>query len=119
MSTTRGYPASSRSSTMQVVLAPVASFVTVRTVPKGRVGLAQRPGGASAYQVAWPCSESVAGRVVVVVTGGVVVVVTGVEACSTVAASGWFDAKLEGALGGVDGTGAVVGVVVVVVVADW
>jgi hypothetical protein len=34
------------------VLAPVASFVTVTTVPKGSVGLAQRPGGAAPYQVA-------------------------------------------------------------------
>jgi hypothetical protein len=34
--------------------------VTVTTVPKGSVGLAHRPGGASAYHVACPCSVSTA-----------------------------------------------------------
>ena len=56
MSTTRGYPACSRSSTVHVVLAPVATFVTVKTVPNGSVGLAHIPGGAAAYHVAWPRS---------------------------------------------------------------
>jgi hypothetical protein len=117
MSTTRGYPASSRSSTTHVVLAPVAVSVTVTTVPKGSVGLAQRPGGASAYHVACPLSLSpgagagaavgatvcattgavvtgaVSGRtgatVVVVVGGTVVVVVVGAgTAVVVVAASG-------------------------------
>ncbi|MDR3647879.1 MAG: hypothetical protein P4L20_02210 [Acidimicrobiales bacterium] len=56
------------------------------TVPKGRVGLAHNPDGASEYQVASPASEFVVaggagGAVVVVVVGGgrggVVVVVVG------------------------------------------
>ncbi len=71
---------------MHVVDAPVALFVTVSTVPKGSVGLAQYPAGASEYHVASPTSELLgAGRVVVVVVGGgggggggaVVVVVAG------------------------------------------
>jgi hypothetical protein len=68
---------------VQVVLAPVASLVTVTTVPNGSVGLAQRPGGAAAYQVACPCSELVEGAVAVTTTGAggaVVVVVTGGDA---------------------------------------
>jgi hypothetical protein len=52
MSTTLGYPACSRSSTVHVVLAPVATFVTVKTVPNGSVGLAHMPGGAAPYHVA-------------------------------------------------------------------
>jgi hypothetical protein len=56
MSTTRGYGLSSRSSTVQEVLAPVASLVTLSTVPKGKVGLAHMPAGASEYQVASPFS---------------------------------------------------------------
>jgi hypothetical protein len=83
MSTTRGYPASSRSSTVHCVEAPVALFVTVRTVPKANVGLAHVPAGASEYHVASPTSWLVGaggGRAVVVVGGGggaVVVVVGG------------------------------------------
>jgi hypothetical protein len=61
MSTTLGNPACSRSSTVHVVLAPVAAFVTVRTVPNGRVGLAHIPAGASAYHVACPRAPSVVG----------------------------------------------------------
>ena len=93
MSTTRGYPAPSRSSTVQCVEAPVASSVTVSTVPKGNVGLAHMPGAASEYHVASPTSWLGAtgggGAVVVVVGGGgggadttgtTVVVVVGTEA---------------------------------------
>jgi hypothetical protein len=64
--------------------APVASLVTVNTVPNGKVGLAQYPSGASEYHVASPTSEFVdggggGGAVVVVVGGGggAVVVVVG------------------------------------------
>jgi hypothetical protein len=87
MSTTRGYPAASRSSTVHSVEAPVALFTTVSTVPNGSVGLAQYPAGAAAYHVASPRSLFVAssrrgGAVVVVVVvggggGGCVVVVGG------------------------------------------
>jgi hypothetical protein len=96
MSTTRGYPASSRSSTTHVVLAPVASFVTVITVPKGSVGLAHRPGGAAPYHVAWPLSVSP-------VAGGA----AGATACATTGTA------VTGTEGG--RTGATVVVVVVVV----
>jgi hypothetical protein len=102
ISTTRGYPACSRSSTVHVVLAPVATFVTVRTVPNARVGLAHIPGGAAAYHVAWPCSPSVVG------TGaGALSVVAGVTVGAAVARAETCSA------GG--GAGAVVVVVVVVV----
>ena len=82
MSTTLGYPAASRSSTVQTVDAPVALLTTVSTVPNGSVGLAHIPEGASEYHVASPTSLFVAagGAVVVVVGGGggaVVVVVVG------------------------------------------
>jgi hypothetical protein len=73
-STTRGYGESSRSSTVHVVVAPVASLRTVSTVPNGSVVLAHMPSGASEYQVASPFSLSVSTRtgvvVVVVVVGG-------------------------------------------------
>jgi hypothetical protein len=83
MSTTRGYPACSRSSTVQVVRAPVTMFVTVKTVPKGSVGLAHIPGGAAAYHVACPRSSApavvgcAAAGTVTGVTLGATVVVTG------------------------------------------
>jgi hypothetical protein len=97
MSTTRGYPAPSRSSTVQVVDAPVALLVTVSAVPNGSVGLAHMPGAAPEYHVASPTSEAAGaggdattgsavvvvgggsggGAVVVVVVGGTVVVVVG------------------------------------------
>ena len=82
-STTRGYPAPSRSSTVQLVEAPVALFTTVSTVPKASVGLAHLPDAAAEYHVASPTSSLDAttggGAVVVVVVGrgGVVVVVVG------------------------------------------
>ena len=82
-STTRGYPAPSRSSTVQLVEAPVALFTTVSTVPKASVGLAHIPDAAAEYHVASPTSSLDAttggGAVVVVVGGGagVVVVVVG------------------------------------------
>ena len=82
MSTTLGYPAASRSSTMQTVDAPVALLTTVSSVPNGSVGLAHIPEGASEYHVASPSSlfAAAGGAVVVVVGGGsgaVVVVVVG------------------------------------------
>ena len=43
-STTRGSPAPSRSSTVQLVDAPVASFTTVTTVPNGKRRARARPG---------------------------------------------------------------------------
>jgi hypothetical protein len=97
MSTTRGYAAPSRSSTVHCVDAPVPLSVTVRTVPKGSVGLAHMPGAASEYHVAsptsWLAAASTGGAVVVVVGGGgadttcatvVVVVGTGAGAAGTV-----------------------------------
>jgi hypothetical protein len=70
---------------VHTVDAPVALLITVSTVPKGKLGLAHIPDGASEYQVASPASEFVvaggAGGAVVVVVGGgggaVVVVVVG------------------------------------------
>jgi hypothetical protein len=115
ISTTLGNPACSRSSTVHVVLAPVAEFVTVRTVPNGRVGLAHIPAGASAYHVAWPCSPSVAGA------GAGAGVTTGATAaraaaCSTAGAGAVVVVVGDGAGGGA----TVVGVVVCVVVGvDW
>ena len=106
MSTTRGYPAPSRSSTLHVVDVPVALLTTVISVPKGSVGLAHIPDGASAYQVASPTSEFVGAwwaswsswwSVVVVVVpwssssegaGGDVVVVVGVGVVVVVVAGG-------------------------------
>jgi hypothetical protein len=116
-STTRGYPACSRSSTVHVVLAPVETFVTVTTVPKGSAGLAHLPGGAAAYHVAWPRSLSpvVVGRGALTdATLGVTVVLAGGEACATAGvSSGVVVDAVEGAtVGGVTG-----GTVVVVVAA--
>ena len=81
-STTRGYPAPSRSSTVQLVDVPVALFTTVSTVPKASVGLAHVPDAAAEYHVASPTSSldattGVGAVVVVVVGGGAVVVVVG------------------------------------------
>jgi hypothetical protein len=113
MSTTRGYPAPSRSSTVHVVDAPVASLVTVSTVPNGRVGLAHMPGAAPEYHVASPTSEAAGagavatigsvvvvvggggGAVVVVVVGGTVVVVVG----GTVVVGGGVVVVVVGAAG--------------------
>ncbi|HEY1733810.1 MAG TPA: hypothetical protein VGG23_05135 [Acidimicrobiales bacterium] len=52
-------------------------FTTVSTVPKGNVGLAHLPAGASEYHVASPTSwfDVARGAAVVVVVGGEVVVV--------------------------------------------
>jgi hypothetical protein len=102
---------------VQVVLAPVAMFVTVNTVPNGRVGLAHRPEGAAEYHVAWPCSASPVAVVVGALrtaTGGGTVVLTGVDACRTAGAT--VDAvTVDGVT--VDGVtpGAAGGAVVVVV----
>ncbi len=74
-STTRPGFGASRSSTVQVVVAPVASLRTVRTTPWGSVSLAQPPGNVS-YQVAPPvallpdAAAAGAGAAVVVVVGG-------------------------------------------------
>jgi hypothetical protein len=104
ISTTRGYPASSRSSTVHVVLAPVATVVTVSTVPNGSVGLAHIPGGASAYHVACPCSVFVAAGT----TGGGGVV-AGVAVVSGVSVTRAEASSTTG-----DDAGAVVVVVMVV-----
>ncbi len=80
MSTTLGYPACSRSSTVQVVLAPVTTLVTVNTVPNGSVGLAHFPGGAAEYHVACPRSlvgVTTGGAATGATLGATVVVVTG------------------------------------------
>jgi hypothetical protein len=103
ISTTRGYPACSRSSTVHVVLAPVASLVTVKTVPNARVGLAHIPAGAAAYHVAWPRAPSVVGEGAG--AGGALCVVAGVTVGAAVARADTSSA------GG--GAGAVVVVVVV------
>jgi hypothetical protein len=107
---------------VHVVLAPVATFVTVKTVPKGRVGLAHLPGGAAPYHVACPLSLLPlvvgAGGAVTGVAGATfgatVVVVTG--ACSTAgvnAGAGVVVGVVEGVtvVGVVGATGVVVGVV--------
>jgi hypothetical protein len=84
----------SRSSTTQVVEAPLATLVTCSTVPNESDGLAQPPGMAEPYQVASPVDDADvtgagggggggAGAVVVVVVGGgggAVVVVVGAGA---------------------------------------
>jgi hypothetical protein len=85
-------------------------LVTVKTVPKGRVGLAHLPGGAAAYHVAWPRSDApvVVGRGAGVtgvtaaagVTLGATVGVTGADVAWTV----------EVCSGAAVTTGAVVGV---------
>jgi hypothetical protein len=125
ISTTLGNPACSRSSTVHVVLAPVAEFVTVRTVPNGRVGLAHIPAGASAYHVAWPCSPSVAGAgagAAWVVGAGAGATAARAAACSTGGVGAVVLVVGGGAGGGSGGGGGatVVGVVVCVVVGvDW
>jgi hypothetical protein len=115
-STTRGYPAPSRSSTVHVVLAPVVTLVTVKTVPNGRVGLAHIPAGAAAYQVACPSSPLVGAAD----TGGFVVI-AGVTAAAVARAdccwTGGDAATVVVVVVGAGGGGAtVVGVVVGV---DW
>jgi hypothetical protein len=121
ISTTLGNPACSRSSTVHVILAPVAAFVTVRTVPNGRVGLAHIPAGAAAYHVAWPCCSSAVG------TGAGAGAPTGAgatvgaaaaraETCSTGAAGAGVVVVVVGGGVGVGGGASVVGVVVCVVV---
>jgi hypothetical protein len=91
MSTTRPGLSASRSSTRHVVLAPVTSFVTVSSVPRGSHGLAQPPAGVSVYHVAPPVADA-AGAVVVVGGGGggavVVVVVVVVGGGAVVAVAG-------------------------------
>jgi hypothetical protein len=79
-----------------VVDAPVEVLTTVISVPKGSVGLAHIPAGASEYHVASPSSElrGAGGAVVVVVVGGggggaVVVVVVGAGAGGEVVAGAW------------------------------
>ena len=97
---------------MQVVLAPVAMFVTVNTVPNGRVGLAHRPEGAAEYHVAWPCSVSP----VAVVAGALRTVTGGETAVSTDGdASRAAGATVDGVTVGAVTPGAAGGVVVAVV----
>jgi hypothetical protein len=115
ISTTLGNPACSRSSTVHVVLAPVAAFVTVRTVPNGRVGLAHIPAGAAAYHVAWPRSPSVVGAdatapSVVGATAGAV------SARAATSSTGGAGAVVVVVVGNDGGGGATVVVVVVGVV---
>jgi hypothetical protein len=115
ISTTLGNPACSRSSTVHVVLAPVAAFVTVRTVPNGRVGLAHIPAGAAAYHVAWPRSPSVVGAdatapSVVGATAGAV------AARAATSSTGGAGAVVVVVVGNDGGGGATVVVVVVGVV---
>jgi hypothetical protein len=112
ISTTLGNPACSRSSTVHVVLAPVAEFVTVSTVPNGRVGLAHIPAGASAYHVAWPCSPSVAGA------GAGAGVTTGATAARAAACSTAGAGAVVVVVGDGAGGGATL-VVCVVVGVDW
>jgi hypothetical protein len=124
MSTTLGNPACSRSSTVHVVLAPVAAFVTVSTVPKGSVGLAHMPAGAAAYHVAWPCSPLVGATTGVWVAG---VTVGAAAARAETSSTGGGAVVVVVVVGNGGGGAAVVGVVVVavgvvdvvVVGADW
>jgi hypothetical protein len=113
ISTTRGYPACSRSSTVHVVLAPVATLVTVSTVPNGRVGLAHIPAGAAAYHVAWPRSESdeTTGASGVVAGGTVATAVARAGAC-------WRGGEAAAVVVVVVAAGGGVTVVVVVVGVD-
>lgn len=119
MSTTRGYPACSRSSTVHVVLAPVATFVTVKTVPNARLGLAHIPAGAAAYHVAWPRSPSVvdtgAGALSTVAGATVGAAVARADTSSAGGGGGAVVVVVVGG-GGVGGEGDVVTVVDVVVV---
>ena len=111
MSTTLGYPACSRSSTVHVVLAPVAIFVTVKTVPNGSVGLAHLPAGAALYHVAWPRSLSpvaAGGAATGATLGATVVVVTGTASSRTAVCCGVAGTK--GVVVGAVTAGAVVGV---------
>jgi hypothetical protein len=118
ISTTLGNPACSRSSTVHVVLAPVAAFVTVRTVPNGRVGLAHIPAGASAYHVAWPRSPSVVGADAAVAAGAGAGATMGAAAApAETSSTGGGGAVVVVVVGnGVGGGATVVAVVVGVVV---
>ena len=118
MSTTRGYPACSRSSTVHVVLAPVATFVTVKTVPNARLGLAHIPAGAAAYHVAWPCSPSVldTGAGALSTVAGATVGAAAVVRADTSSAGGGGGAVVVVVVVGGGGGGGVVTVVGVVVV---
>jgi hypothetical protein len=125
MSTTLGNPACSRSSTVHVVVAPVAVLVTVRTVPNGSVGLAHIPAGAAAYHVAWPCSPSV-GAAAGAWVAGVTVGATAARAETSSTGGGAVVVVVVVGTGGGGGAavggvvvGVVVGVGVVVVVVDW
>lgn len=102
-SRTRPVLGSWRSSTVQVVVRPLARSVTVTLVPKGRLGLAQVPAGAWYHEA---CPVSWLPEVVVVLGGAVVVVVRGGDVVVGVAA----------ARAAAVGCGSVVVVVLVVVV---
>jgi hypothetical protein len=93
----------------------VATFVTVRTVPNGRVGLAHIPAGAAAYHVAWPASPSVVrGGVTVVVACVNVAAVARAETCARGGAGGMVVVVVAGGAAGGTVVGVVVGVGVVV-----
>jgi len=116
ISTTLGNPACSRSSTVHVVLAPVAAFVTVRTVPNGRVGLAHIPAGASAYHVAWPRSPSVVGADAAVAAGAGATMGAAAARAETSSTGGGGAVVVVVVSNGVGGGATVVAVVVGVVV---
>ena len=103
------------------MLAPVAAFVTLRTVPNGSVGLAHIPAGAAAYHVAWPCSPLV-GAAGAWVAGATVGATAARAETSSTGGSGEVVVVVvvgNGGGGGATVVGVVVGVVGVVVGVDW
>ena len=103
------------------MLAPVAAFVTLRTVPNGSVGLAHIPAGAAAYHVAWPCSPLVGAAGAWVAGATVGATAARAETSSTGGGEVVVVVVVVVGNGGGGGGGAtVVGVVVCVVVGvDW
>jgi len=94
----------------------VAAFVTVRTVPNGRVGLAHIPAGAAAYHVAWPCCSSAVGTGAGAPTGAGATVGAAAARAETCSTGGAGAVVVVVVGGGVGGGASVVGVVVCVVV---
>ena len=105
------------------MLAPVAAFVTLRTVPNGSVGLAHIPAGAAAYHVAWPCSPLVGAAGAWVAGATVGATAARAETSSTGGGEVVVVVVVVGNGGGGGGgatvVGVVVGVVGVVVGVDW
>jgi hypothetical protein len=100
---------------VHVVLAPLATLVTVKTVPKGSVGLAHLPGGAAAYHVASPCSPLDGGRVEATAAFGATVV-----GVSDAVARTTTEVELGGVIVGVTVVGVTGGTVVgVTAAAAW